>query len=399
MKIAQFEYVPTVTVNDHEHQGKIVNGFDSIHRSLFEICESRIHLRVTTKIVLNPNKLTKEDEIEEHNKFMLILLFVVFWVADKNEECPNVMLKEPMARLVHACFSKIFKDIYRGNDENFKAFIFGDKKVNDEEEIEERIKFMLVLLFVAFWVADKKEECPNVILKKPMARLVHACFNKLFKDSYHGNDEDFKAFIFGDNKDDAVLPPLSFSPHSSVNTSALSCVDNITSDVQESAQVEEATSDPFKEESVTLEDTTKETETEDEKEDLRAELDAKVIELRDITNLYGDIVEEKHGIHYALINVKRELADSDKQVQSLKAENKNLQMQNDSDKSRLEEAFSENDHLKETVAERMSELVDVQKRCSDLAEEKNVLEQDLMATKEKLSHSNSIIVEKEDENK
>uniref|UniRef100_A0AC34F3G2 Uncharacterized protein n=1 Tax=Panagrolaimus sp. ES5 TaxID=591445 RepID=A0AC34F3G2_9BILA len=89
MKIAQLENVPTVIIDDHEHQGKVNNGFDSIHRSLFEVCESRINLRVTTRFVLNGKKLDDEEEIVVRNLFMLILLFVSEWVADKQDECPH----------------------------------------------------------------------------------------------------------------------------------------------------------------------------------------------------------------------------------------------------------------------------------------------------------------------
>uniref|UniRef100_A0AC34GMA8 Recombination activating protein 1 n=1 Tax=Panagrolaimus sp. ES5 TaxID=591445 RepID=A0AC34GMA8_9BILA len=87
-KIAQFEYVSSVTIDDHEYEEKTVIGFDSIKHSVCEFCESRIHLCLTG-FLLNANKLAKEDEIEERIKFMLVLLFVAFWVADKKDECPN----------------------------------------------------------------------------------------------------------------------------------------------------------------------------------------------------------------------------------------------------------------------------------------------------------------------
>uniref|UniRef100_A0AC34GUS1 Uncharacterized protein n=1 Tax=Panagrolaimus sp. ES5 TaxID=591445 RepID=A0AC34GUS1_9BILA len=127
MKIAEFNNVPPVNVDD-DNKEEVHSGFDSIHRSLFEVCESRIDLRLTTQFVLNCSKLADDEDIVDRNKFMLVLLFVSFWVADKKEKCPNVLLKEPMARLVHACFSKLFKDIYRGKDEEFKTFIFAQTK-------------------------------------------------------------------------------------------------------------------------------------------------------------------------------------------------------------------------------------------------------------------------------
>uniref|UniRef100_A0AC34G224 Uncharacterized protein n=1 Tax=Panagrolaimus sp. ES5 TaxID=591445 RepID=A0AC34G224_9BILA len=108
----------------------------------------------------------------------------------------------------------------------------------DPENIEDRNKFMLALLFVAFWVADKKEGCPNVILKKPMAQLVRACFRKYFKDIYRGNDENFNAFIFADNKENLFY----FSSHRSLNTSALPSR-NVTPNVQKSVQSKMLTCD------------------------------------------------------------------------------------------------------------------------------------------------------------
>uniref|UniRef100_A0AC35FGD6 Uncharacterized protein n=1 Tax=Panagrolaimus sp. PS1159 TaxID=55785 RepID=A0AC35FGD6_9BILA len=126
MKNVGYDNVTPVTLEDHQHHGRITNGFDTIVRSLFGVCESRIGLRVKTLFAFSGKELDDEKEIHFRTAFMLVLLFVSEWIADQKDECSHVALKEPKSRLVHACFNKLFKDIYHGNNECFKAYIFDE---------------------------------------------------------------------------------------------------------------------------------------------------------------------------------------------------------------------------------------------------------------------------------
>uniref|UniRef100_A0AC35F8S6 Uncharacterized protein n=1 Tax=Panagrolaimus sp. PS1159 TaxID=55785 RepID=A0AC35F8S6_9BILA len=57
MKSVGYDNVPPVTLEDHQHHGKLTNGFDTIVRSLFGVCESRIDLRVTTLFAFSGKEL------------------------------------------------------------------------------------------------------------------------------------------------------------------------------------------------------------------------------------------------------------------------------------------------------------------------------------------------------
>uniref|UniRef100_A0AC35FJ68 Uncharacterized protein n=1 Tax=Panagrolaimus sp. PS1159 TaxID=55785 RepID=A0AC35FJ68_9BILA len=128
MKMADIDQAPPLNLEEHEHHGKTNNGFDFIARSLFAVCESRIGLHVNQKFVFNGKDLDDEQQIHCRTEFMLILLFVSICFAGQKDKCPFVALKEPRARLVHACFNKLFKDIYYGDDEDFKNYVFDDNK-------------------------------------------------------------------------------------------------------------------------------------------------------------------------------------------------------------------------------------------------------------------------------
>uniref|UniRef100_A0AC34GU38 Uncharacterized protein n=1 Tax=Panagrolaimus sp. ES5 TaxID=591445 RepID=A0AC34GU38_9BILA len=224
-------------------------------------------------------------------------------------------------------------------------FVLNTKKLADENEIEERNKFMLVLLFVAFWIADKNNYCPNVTLKEPMSLLVHACFNKFFKDIYRGNDEDFKTFIFADNKENSRASPnslLSFS-NLSLNSSDFSGFNNATPNVKTSAKpkISISESDCLKEKNHRLKDTVERLQ--NEKQHLEAELDAKKNELENINIIYSDLIESKHDIHENLMNANQEIAALKNQINALKDVNEKLQKERQQLEEEIDNVKFEND--------------------------------------------------------
>uniref|UniRef100_A0A914YAF2 Uncharacterized protein n=1 Tax=Panagrolaimus superbus TaxID=310955 RepID=A0A914YAF2_9BILA len=288
MKCAHFDNVPLVTVEDHDHQGKIVNGFDSIHRSLFEVCESRIDLRLTTRFVITGIKLADEEETALRNLFMLILLFVSEWVADQQEDCPHITLKQPMARLVHACFSKLFKDIY------------------------------------------------------------------------YGKDESFKNFIFDENKENSPPPPFIFSPNRSFNTSDLSGF-NITPNVQRHNEIENETIlDRLSEtnealmKAVNLK-TDKERKLLADYKHLQETLNAQTLEMVAIKKLNDEYSEEKQSLQHNLVKTKNELIqieiEKKNEIESLNCTVSELQMHQDLLKNQLANATLETDNLKNDIDE------------------------------------------------
>uniref|UniRef100_A0A914XZT5 Uncharacterized protein n=1 Tax=Panagrolaimus superbus TaxID=310955 RepID=A0A914XZT5_9BILA len=367
MKCAEFDIVPPVNVSDD------ISAFDSIHRSIFEICESRINLRITTHFILRAEKLANEDEIEARNLFML------------------------------------------------------------------------VLLFVSEWIADEKENSPNLTFKQSMAKEVHECFCKLFKEIFHGDNEDFKNRVFNENKEMSHSSPLPFhsSPNRSFDTPSLPSL-NITPNVQVSAHEKNAQNEFLKKEIgelkvVVSSHVMDEEKLEKENNVLQRELAEKRLEIGDVNKQNVEIVEENRYLQQDLNKKKNELSEANNLIIQKEAEMKfivneiesltgvinSLQMKYDLCNDELSKNIVESNCLKEEneelekavnrktrtaekleeeknvlrheLAEKRLEIGDVNKQNVEIAEENRYLQQDLNKKKNELSESNNIIIQKEAE--
>uniref|UniRef100_A0AC34GNS2 Uncharacterized protein n=1 Tax=Panagrolaimus sp. ES5 TaxID=591445 RepID=A0AC34GNS2_9BILA len=459
IKIAKFVNVPHVNVKDKDderEERKIHNEFDSICRSFFEVCESYIDLRFTTIFLFKGSQLADEEAIEECYKFMLALLFVSFWVADNNQGCPNVILKEPMARDVHACFNKYFKNSHRGNNEDFKDFIFDENKEHSALLplfFSPKCSFNTSGLY-CFNISQKVERSTreNTInasllsetteaLMKAMKEEKLVTDNKHIQKTLNGETAELRGLattytvekykledvkedlqekfekvtkLYGDIMEEkrGVQKDLIKAEHELATSNnlvmqkqaeiknifeQLQFLNDVNSKLQKECDSSKAEMSKAVAENARLNDSVKELE--DEQRNLQEKLDARMAEFYDFNKLYGDIMEEKHGIHNDLMEVKNKLVDSNKQLQFLKTENKSFQIERDSCKTELTEIVAENDRLKNTVAARNFELEEVRKRSIYLAEEKKVVQQYLMAIKGELSNAKCQIVEKENVNK
>uniref|UniRef100_A0A914QUP8 Uncharacterized protein n=1 Tax=Panagrolaimus davidi TaxID=227884 RepID=A0A914QUP8_9BILA len=368
MKMADIDQAPPLNLEEHEHHGKTNNGFDSILRSLFGVCESRIDLRITQK------------------------------------------------------------------------FVFNGKDLDDEEQIHRRTEFMLILLFVSMCFADQKDECPFVALKEPRSRLVHACFSKLFKDIYYGDDEDFKKYVFDDNKDHypASPPPFFSSPNGSVNNFDLSLLE-VTPAKSVSVETEHETlidrlsqTNDALLKAVNLK-TRSEEELVAEYKRLETMANEKAAELEKANKLVSDLLEKQQNAENSFSQIQNEFQDLIGRREEIQKENQSLfdlsvQLQHNYDTTMDELATFklENDRLSEENEDFMknvSNYAQNEKRLEDenltlqealdakimelennngdiyrnFAEEKRTLEFDLSKTQLELSASNNLLLEREEE--
>uniref|UniRef100_A0A914P7R2 Uncharacterized protein n=1 Tax=Panagrolaimus davidi TaxID=227884 RepID=A0A914P7R2_9BILA len=368
MKIADIDQAPPLNLEEHEHHGKTNNGFDSIFRSLFGVCESRIDLRIT------------------------------------------------------------------------KKFVFDGKDLDDEEQIHRRTEFMLILLFVSMCFADQKDECPFVALKEPKSRLVHACFSKLFKDIYDGDDEDFKNYIFDDNKDHypASPPPFFSSPNGSLNNFDLSLLEgtpakSISVETEQETSIDRLsqTNDALLK-AVNLK-TRSEEELVAEYKRLETMANEKAAELEKANKPVSDLLEKQQNAEKSFSQTQNELQDLIGRHEEIKKENQslfdlNVQLQHkyDTTMDQLATFKLENDRLSEENEDLMTnvsnyaqnekrleeenqtlkealdaKIMELENNNGDIyrnfAEEKRTLEFDLSKTQLELSASNNLVLQREEE--
>uniref|UniRef100_A0A914P6V6 Uncharacterized protein n=1 Tax=Panagrolaimus davidi TaxID=227884 RepID=A0A914P6V6_9BILA len=372
MKSAGYDNVPPVTLEDHQHHGKITNGFDSIIRSVFGVCESRIDLRVTTLFAFSGKELDDEKEIHYRTAFMLILLFVSEWIADQKDECPHVSLKEPKSRLVHACFNKLFKDIYHGNNEGFKAYIF------DEES------------------SVPSFGSPNGSIISSVGSPNGSIISSSIDHSSVNISPASEQMIYDETKDESLIGPLSQT------TDALLKAVTLKSISEEKLLAKS--------------------------ENLEAELNAKTTELEKVYKLVADLMKEKENAEESSLkaindmeDLVRQNAKIYKEKESLLEANTQLQVNRDECMDRLTSAEIEKERLcednedlmkvvssyakneirleeeKQALQEDLNEKIMELENYGNFIEEKKVLEFDLSKTKLEMTASNNLVIQKEEE--
>uniref|UniRef100_A0A914Q2Z3 Uncharacterized protein n=1 Tax=Panagrolaimus davidi TaxID=227884 RepID=A0A914Q2Z3_9BILA len=374
MKIAELDYVPKVIIGDHERQGKMLNGFDSIIRSILEVCESRIYLRLTTKFHFTGKELADEEQIQLRTAFMLILLFVSEWVADrKQDEDLRVTLKEPYFQRVYECFNKLFKDIYDGNNENFKSFIFDSNKENSHSAP-----------FPHF-------ASPN----RSFNQFNNSLLNITPYDKHKAKRDSLGRFS---NTNDSLLKPIN------LNTTA---EDENAADIETLLGTQNTKIMELEKSNIQLLD---------EKEKLQQ----KFLKMK---NELEELISQKEEQNHNLVNQNHNLVN---QNQSLNKSINELQRQCDSVNEELSSVKFEANHLREekevltkelnarmeaaeklkikkealqrTLDDKILELENKEKLYAKVIEEKNILEQDLLQGNRELTSYNDLVVQKEEEN-
>uniref|UniRef100_A0AC35FE30 Uncharacterized protein n=1 Tax=Panagrolaimus sp. PS1159 TaxID=55785 RepID=A0AC35FE30_9BILA len=326
MKSVGYDDIPPVTLEDHH--GRITNGFDSIVHSIFGVCENKIDLRVTTLFAFNGKELDDEKEIHSRTAFMLVLLFLSEWIADQKDECPHVTLKEPKSRLVHACFNKLFKNIYHGNNEGFKAYIF-----------------------------DEESSLPSFGF--PKGSIISSIDLSSTNDSPASEQ-----MVHDETKDESLIGPLSQT------TDALLKAPTLKSISGEKLLA--------KSENIEAELNAKTTELMKEKENV--EQSFFINDMEDLVCQTAEIFKEKKSLVGAI-------AQDECTVTSIKIEEERLSEDN-------EVTFEEEKQvLQEDVDEKIMEL----KNYGNFVEEKKVLELDLTKTKLEIAASNNPVLQKEEE--
>uniref|UniRef100_A0AC34FJM5 Uncharacterized protein n=1 Tax=Panagrolaimus sp. ES5 TaxID=591445 RepID=A0AC34FJM5_9BILA len=459
MKKAGIDIVPTVNVKDNDDNKEEKNGhngFDSIHRSIFEVCESDIDLRLTTIFSFKGSLLADEEEIEIRNKFMLALLFVSFWVADKKEDCPNVILKESMAQLVHICFNKLFKDIYRGNDKNFKNFIFDENKemscsspdifpfspnhslntsdlscINDITIIDQKSaqnEIEIVRLSGTYEalvkiVASQKDNEEKLVNDN---KHLQEIFKEKIVEMESVKQVNAEFLMENENLKQALLKTKNeLNQKEAENKNILEQHRSLNDELQAKnekfkIQLSNATNENYRLQEKNNELTNTVSSHKRNEERIQKELDAKIMESENNNNI---LVEQRKRLEEVFLKVKQELMESRNLVAEKDAENKNIlgQIQSlndtvgkleanlDSCKGEMSKLGSENVQLKDTVTalkeekkalqqhfeDKQHEFDAANKEHADVAEEKRFVQQSLIKTRNALIESNNIIIEKE----
>uniref|UniRef100_A0AC35FNA4 Uncharacterized protein n=1 Tax=Panagrolaimus sp. PS1159 TaxID=55785 RepID=A0AC35FNA4_9BILA len=360
MKIAEFDNVPKVIIGDHERQGKMLNGFDSVNRSVvevLEVCESRMDLRLSTKFFFTGKGLADEDQIQLRTAFMLILLFVSEWVAyHKQDGDLRVTLKEPYFQRVYECFNKLFKDIYYGNNENFKSFIFDSNKENSHPTS-----------FPYF-----------ASLNRSFNQFNNSLLNITPCDRHKSKRDSLGRFS---NANDSLLKPNYL---------------NTTAEEENAADIET----------------------------LHGTQNIKIMELEK-SNI--QLLDEKEKLQQNFLKMKNEfeelLSQKEEENQNLVEQNQSLnesvnQLQNQCDSvneelssvkevltkelnarmKAAEKLLIDKEALQKTLDGKILELDNKEKFYAKVVEEKNIVEQGLLKTERELSFSNNLVVQKEEEN-
>uniref|UniRef100_A0A914YBK2 Uncharacterized protein n=1 Tax=Panagrolaimus superbus TaxID=310955 RepID=A0A914YBK2_9BILA len=362
---------------------------------------------------------------------MLILLFVSEWVADQQEDCSHVILKQPLSEFVLECFDKLFKDIYYGKDEYFKdSFLmiissFLNITPSVEKSVQTENESFLDLHSVTNEALTKDEKTINEADYKILQDTLNVKImemeriNKLNADLIEERENLHQNFL-QKNKD---LENLVYQKQLEINNvldkdeSLNGFINNLQMELdtcKEALSIFTIENERLKRHNDSIKsNSNKEVALEEDKEAVQQLLDAKTLEINNMNELNVNLTKEKKLLEQELLEAQNKVIDANKlnalkesdtrnifiEKDRLKEENNDL-MKTVSNYSNVEMKLEEHKQKLQQVLDDKLLLIDEMSNGNEnLVREKELLEKELMDAKNRLMDANNLIAQKESDNR